>query len=157
MVKPFTDNGESGSSILPTTTNTRNNSKTIGDYAELKVAAYFASKGHFVSRPLTDNAPYDLIVDIDGKLLKVQVKSRKSRNGVLKIELVSMNNRYSRKYNKNDFDILVCHCIDNDEIIFLNWDILVEVENNLTIRLNNSKNNQNKKCKMFSEFKELKI
>lgn len=37
--------------------------------------SYFTTKGFCVSLPLNDNQDYDLIVDIDGSLKKVQVKT----------------------------------------------------------------------------------
>lgn len=36
---------------------------------------HFASLGYVVSIPLTDNQNYDLLVEIDGKINKVQVKT----------------------------------------------------------------------------------
>lgn len=37
--------------------------------------AYYSSKGYTVSIPLNDTQDYDLVVDKDGKLYKVQVKA----------------------------------------------------------------------------------
>lgn len=130
----------------------RANSKTIGDYAELLVAAKFASMGHYVSRPLTDNAPYDLILDIDGDLKKVQVKSRSKRQGVVKVELVSTNDRYLRPYTLHDFDILVVHCIEDDRLAYLGWDCLRDVKNNLSLRIDDTKNRMSSGIRWFRDY-----
>lgn len=62
------------------------NSKKQGD-AGLGIAiAYFTSKGYDVALPLTDSADWDLIVEIDGKLTRVQVKTstQLSKTGIMK-------------------------------------------------------------------------
>ena len=51
------------------------NSKKQGDAGLGQAIAYFTSKGYDVALPLTDSADWDLIVEIDGVLKKVQVKT----------------------------------------------------------------------------------
>ncbi len=51
------------------------NSKKQGDLGLGKAIGYLTAHGYTVSLPLTDSQPYDLIVDIDGKLNRVQVKT----------------------------------------------------------------------------------
>jgi hypothetical protein len=45
-----------------------------GDVAEMMAAAELVRRGYIVSRPLTNGAPYDLLVDDGRAVLKVQVK-----------------------------------------------------------------------------------
>ena len=48
-----------------------------------KAIEYFVSNGYTVSIPLNDTQKYDLVVEIDGKLNKISVKtSRQTNNGV---------------------------------------------------------------------------
>lgn len=129
----------------------RNNSKTIGDLAELKVACMFAEKGYFVSRPMTDNAPYDLIVDVDNNLKRVQVKARCERDGKISVELRTTMVNYVRPYSQEDFDLLAVYNTDSDEIAILNWEQIGEV-GNLILRTERPKNNQMKGVKMFESF-----
>jgi hypothetical protein len=132
----------------------RDNSKTKGDLAELKAATAFAELGYFVSIPLTDNAPYDLIVDTGEKLIKVQVKSRSIRKSVVMIENFTSSTNYSRAYEKGDFDLLVVYCIDNGRMAFLPWS---EVEGGIvtTLRFDPPKNSQLKGVKFFSEYEKV--
>ena len=53
--------------------------------------AYFSSNGYTVSIPLNDTQDYDLIVDKDNKLSKIQVKSTscKTKYGVYQVALKS--------------------------------------------------------------------
>ena len=76
----------------------RDNSKSIGDLAELKVITDLTERGFDVSIPFGDNCKYDLIVDINGSLKKVQVKARSTRNNVISVELRSCMRNYT--YNK---------------------------------------------------------
>lgn len=51
------------------------NSKKQGDIGLGVAIAFFVKKGYTVSIPLTDSQEYDLIVDVEGKLKRVQVKT----------------------------------------------------------------------------------
>lgn len=46
-----------------------------GDVTELLVSAYLLKLGYVVSKPLTQDSKYDLIVDVNHNLLRVQIKT----------------------------------------------------------------------------------
>lgn len=50
------------------------NTKKQGDVGLGEAIRYFTSKGYTVCIPLTDSQDYDLVVDYDGALARVQVK-----------------------------------------------------------------------------------
>lgn len=129
----------------------RDNSKTIGDLAELKVACMFAEMGNFVSRPMTDNAPYDMIVDNNGDLRKVQVKARCERNDAVTVELRTTMVNYIRHYEKTDFDLLAVYNIDSGEIALLDWEQIGETKN-IVLRTKPAKNNQSKGVRYFKDY-----
>lgn len=58
------------------------NTKEKGNIGLGRAIAYFTSLGHTVSIPLTDSQDYDLVVDMEDSLYKIQVKftSQKARN-----------------------------------------------------------------------------
>lgn len=60
------------------------NSKKQGDIGLSQAIAWFVKEGYVVSIPLTDSQEYDLIVDVNNTLSKVQVKttSYKSKYGI---------------------------------------------------------------------------
>lgn len=79
--------------------------------------AYFGSNGYTVSLPLNDTQDYDLIVDIDGELKKVQVKATNYMNTKnsysLLLKTVSGTTRKVYKTVKDtDVDLLFCFCGD---------------------------------------------
>ena len=62
------------------------NSKKQGDAGLGQAIAYFTSKGYEVALPLTDSCDWDMIVEIDNVLKKVQVKtsSQLEKTGIMK-------------------------------------------------------------------------
>ena len=132
----------------------KENTKAIGDLAELKVACDLTEKGYVVSKPIGDNAPYDMIIDMDGTLKKVQVKARSERDNKVSVELRSCMRNYTHYYNKDEWDILAVYNIDRGEIAYLNW---VDIGDNSVIRLRTElpKNNQKFGVKMFEDYSVL--
>ena len=51
------------------------NSKLRGEWAELRFMTRAAEHGLMVSRPWGDSAPYDVMVERQGRVLLVQIKS----------------------------------------------------------------------------------
>jgi hypothetical protein len=51
------------------------NTKSIGERSEAIVMAEFLKAGYVVLMPFGDNQRYDLVIDIDGKFLRVQCKT----------------------------------------------------------------------------------
>lgn len=131
------------------------NTKTLGDLAELKAALYFAEQGYVVSKPIGDNAPYDLIVDKDNKLQKVQVKARSERNGVISVEMRSCMRNYTYFYTRDDFDILAAYNADSGKMAFLTWDDIGDKQG-VALRTTPPKNGQKKGVMMMEDYAELR-
>ena len=56
------------------------NSKKQGDVGLGVAIAWFTEGGHTVCIPLTDSQAYDLVVDFQGMLARVQVKTSRAKN-----------------------------------------------------------------------------
>ena len=68
--------------------------KEIGNAALSMAIAYFGSNGYIVSIPLNDTQDYDLIVDKNGCVQRVQVKGDKHNQNVQRIHCwVTINKR----------------------------------------------------------------
>ena len=59
--------------------------KTKGDTAEMMVAADLVRRGYRIAFPFGEDADYDLIVERDERLERVQVKYTESRDGVVAV------------------------------------------------------------------------
>jgi hypothetical protein len=92
------------------------NSKKQGDAGLGQAIAYFTLKGYDVALPLTDSADWDLIVEINGELKRVQVKtsSQIEESGIMKFN--ANVNGGNMSYNKapklipdQQWDLLFLH------------------------------------------------
>ena len=122
------------------------NSKDKGNIGESVFLAEMIKKGCIVSKPFGDNARYDFIVDVNGKLLKFQVKycnCFSENNSILCPCASSANHTTNKKYSsyKNDVDYMAFYLAPYDKIAILS---IKEIGNRKTISLRNTKaaNNQ---------------
>lgn len=79
--------------------------------------AYFGSNGYTVSIPLNDTQDYDLVVDFDGELKKIQVKASgyKQNNDSFQIQLRTVSGTTRQPYKTvkdTNIDYLFCLCGD---------------------------------------------
>jgi len=90
------------------------NSKKQGDAGLGQAIAYFTKLGYEVAIPLTDSADWDLIVEIDSALKKIQVKtSSQIREGVeiFQADVKGGNKTSSTKKSiqEQDWDLIFLH------------------------------------------------
>ena len=83
--------------------------KQKGNLTELKCITAFYELGYQCSIPYGENARYDFIADIDGKLIKVRCKtSHEKKLGVIEFSCKSVNCNMSsnsvREYTKDEID-----------------------------------------------------
>ncbi len=82
--------------------------KLKADIAESSAITALLKRGFNVLKPVGDRLPYDLAVDINGKLIKLQVKSAWSRNNVYIVDSRrTKTNRHlmlRQRYSEKDFD-----------------------------------------------------
>lgn len=101
--------------------------KSQGELSEIEFLRLMYSRSCVVSKPFGDNARYDFIVDSNGRLIRVQVKSV---SGTQSTRSDGGNKRYrvllthglkeTRKaYTKNDIDIFAIHVIPENLWYFI--------------------------------------
>jgi len=90
--------------------------KLKADIGESAVITEFLKRGFNVLKPVGDRLPYDLAIDVDGKLIRIQVKSAWFYRGAYKIDtrMTKTNRRemVRKYYNKNDFDFAIMYIQD---------------------------------------------
>ncbi len=92
--------------------------KLKGDIAEQAVVLYALKQGWGVLKPIGDRLPYDLVFEIDGNFLKIQVKSAwfdvKRQNYVVDTRRTKTNRRQMLRdtYKLGDFDFAVIYIAD---------------------------------------------
>jgi hypothetical protein len=97
----------------PTQRTNFKNTKKQGDWGLGVAIAYFVTEGYHVLIPLTDSQDYDLVIDRDGVLQKVQVKTTtfKAPSGNYSVSLTikggNSKRNFIHKVNKDlDYDVL---------------------------------------------------
>lgn len=94
------------------------NTKHRGDIAEQAAVFEALKRGWGVLRPIGDNLPYDLVFDVSGRLVKVQVKSAwldtASCNYVVDNRRTKTNRRkmLREEYRPTDFDFALAYIAD---------------------------------------------
>ena len=89
-------------------------SKQKGNLTELQCLSAFVEQGCGVSIPYGDNSKYDFIADIDGKLLKIQVKtsSLKDENAIMfscRSTHVNCKGTINERYTSQDIDFFATY------------------------------------------------
>ncbi|WP_370469330.1 group I intron-associated PD-(D/E)XK endonuclease [Nibrella viscosa] len=84
-------------------------------------------RGWGVLRPVGDRLPYDLVFDVNGYLLKVQVKSAwydlGRNNYVVDTRRTKTNRRrmLRERYSKNNFDFAIAYIEEKDSTYVFRW------------------------------------
>lgn len=115
--------------------------KQKGDIGLTMAIAEFTKANFHVSLPIAEHLKYDLIVEKNDILCRVQVRYTSKKGGVVPIKLASAwsNSKgcHSVKREIDDFDILVCYCPDTDKCYFVaNKEF--DARRTLTLRIDNS-------------------
>ena len=96
--------------------------KLKADIAESAVITELLKRGFRVLKPIGDRLPYDLALDINGKLLKVQVKSAWLRKNAYYVDTrrTKTNRRQMlrERYDSKDFDFAVIY-IDDLRVFYI--------------------------------------
>lgn len=94
--------------------------KLKGDIAEQALALFALKQGWGVLNPIGDRLPYDLVLDINGILFKIQVKNawfdNRKNNYVVDTRRTKTNRRemIRSNYDQTDFDFAVVYIEDLD-------------------------------------------
>jgi hypothetical protein len=84
------------------------NTKKQGDMGLGMAICYFTSIGHTVSIPLTDSQDYDLIVDNDKEIMRVQVKTCSYKRYSYEASLSVKGGNRTSKGSVKSFDPTKC-------------------------------------------------
>ena len=134
------------------------NTKYLGNLTELQCIARFYELGYPVSIPYGDSEKYDFIVDINGKLYRMQCKHANIHvvDGVIEYIAIktcwqsgyTKNSSYKRnKYTTDDCDYFVTHYEGKNYLVPVK-----ECSNEKRLRLIPPKNGQIKEINFLENF-----
>ncbi len=126
------------------------NTNQIGNLAEAKIIARAMERGYGVSLPFGDWR-YDLIFDIEGKLLRVQVKTGKLREGVVVFPCCSFDaSKGRRSYTAEEIDVFAVYCAGLDKCDMGTLEMTAATETSR--RVTATRNNQKQGIKFATDF-----
>lgn len=133
-------------------------SKNIGIIAETKFVFECSKLGITVSQPFGDNASYDFIIDIDGILSRIQVKTlRKIKEGVYTFKThssVAHRGRGNKSY-KGLIDYFFAYNSDDDVFVFVSIDDTTD--SSFRIRSIPSENGQTSGVHWLSDYNRISL
>lgn len=119
--------------------------KTKGDIAEIEVQLKALKLGWEVLLPIGDRLPYDLVIVINNKFIKIQVKSAwlSEKDGVYLIDVrrTKTNRRVMKreKYNDDDFDFAIIFIQDLNVFYVMPINIFNSFAGSITLHENVSR------------------
>ena len=133
---------------------TYNNSRSVGNIGESVALCEFTKRRIPVFIPFGQNTPVDLLIYVNDKFLKIQVKTtQKIQDGHMQFELCRTNGFTFEKYpyTDKDTDYFFLYCIENDSSYLIDIDEVKNIQT-VTLRLNKPKNNQTKGIRLAENY-----
>lgn len=127
-------------------------SKKKGTIGEAKITAFFLEKEYNVFKEFGDLSRIDLIVEKQGKLKTIQVKTITSKNNVVYLSNKKDGPNYSYSYEPENVDIFAVYIFDKDLIFFVSSKELCAFKKSMSFRLEKPKNNQTKKIRYVKDY-----
>jgi hypothetical protein len=130
--------------------------KEKGDLAETRVLADIVRRGHKVAIPFGEHWRYDLVMQREGRLERVQVKYVKSTaEGVLTVKCHSMPRTGVRAaYTPDEIDWLAVYDATTDRVFYIPSDD-INGQHFLYLRLTPTKNRQARRVHWAADYEDL--
>lgn len=131
------------------------NSKQLGNITEVQVMLGFLQLGYNVLTPYGDCERYDFVADVNGKFVKIQVKSSKVSDDGTKFSFNTASTHYSdgkcvhHSYSKEDIDYFAT--VYNNQVYLIPVE---ECSSRLqSLRLVSTKNGQTRGVKWAKDYR----
>lgn len=125
----------------------------IGQRSEAAILARLVSQGHRVLLPFGVNQRYDLVLDSEGRFLKVQCKTGRLRKGSIRFRAVSVQSNMNRtrwRGYTGEVDLFAVYCPENGRVYLIPAD---EVAPNVNyLRVDPTRNNQTKRIRWARDY-----
>lgn len=134
--------------------NWKYHSKQKGNIGETAVALDLLKNNYSVFTELGDLSKIDLITIIEGKMIRVQVKSLTTVKDVVGTSIKSSGPNYSYKYTKSDVDIFAIYVLDKDIILYVSLNDF-GTNGGMAIRFKSTKNGQKKRIRNYKDYLDI--
>ena len=132
------------------------NSTSIGAVGESAAIYNFTRRNIPILKPFSDNSRYDFVVDIFGKLLKIQCKTTictRDKKSFMQFQLCSTNGFTAEHYTytEDDIDFYFLYCIENGYCGLVNISEVIGLKS-VNLRLLVPRNNQSNKVRFAKDY-----
>lgn len=129
--------------------------RIIGELTELKCQMFCLEKGFIISKPIVDNARYDLLLDYNNKIYRIQIKTSRwmseEHEGIIfnckSQHSVSGGNKIM-KYTPDEIDFFMTEFEGEFYLVPCN-----KAKSEMRLRFKPTKNNQDHKANFAKDFK----
>ncbi len=104
--------------------------------------------------PIDEDCQYDLVVDYQNYLYRVQVKYAEAKNGKIVVKTRSTNNYCEIRYTKDHFDVIAVWDNVGKKAYFISSNLITEGMTEMTLRLDAPKNNQTKNIRLARNYEQ---
>lgn len=121
--------------------------KQKGTISEAYVSAKLLECGFTVLDPRGDNAKYDLVVDHNGKFIRIQVKTGRLRDGKIIFPIKSTRGHRGKRCESyvSHIEYIMVYCPDYPEILLIDINDIKMLKNGeWYLRVKTSKSNRSK-------------
>src|SRR3954451_7751279 len=131
--------------------------KQLGDVAELAVALDLRRRGYRVAIPFGEDCEYDLVVDRDGVLERVQVKHTRSDGEVVvaRCRSQSLTNgkvRATKRYTAATIDWLAVYDATSDRCFYVPSSEFARGRSELPLRIALARNSQRRRIRAAADY-----
>jgi hypothetical protein len=131
--------------------------KQLGDTAELAVALDLRRRGYGVAFPFGEDCDYDLVVDRNGRLERVQVKHTRSDGEVVIVRcrsqsLTNGKVRATKRYTADTIDWLAVYDATSARCFYVPASELAEGRAELRLRVTPARNGQRRGIRNAAEY-----
>lgn len=131
------------------------NSRAVGNIGESIAISEFVKRELPVFVPFGQNSPVDILTFLNGKFVKIQVKTTEEvKNGAMEFDISRTNGFTGRRkmYEKNEVDYFFLYCVENDFRGLISYEDL-NSRYSLKIRCEKAKNGQTKKINNIEKYR----
>lgn len=129
--------------------------RIIGEFTELKCQLYCLEKGYIVSKPILDNARYDMLLDYNGKFYRIQIKTSRWMSDEHEGIIFNCKSQHSisggnkiMKYTPDEIDFFMTEF--NNEYYLIPCD---KTRGEMRLRFKPTKNNQDSKAHFAKDYR----
>lgn len=131
-------------------------SKQLGTIGVLRVAAKLMSDGYSVFSELGDLSRVDLIALVNHQPIKIQVKTRRLKNGRITVDSRKSGPGYRYRYTSDDVDVFAIYVPEEDLTLFVSAAQILNAKSTFAIRLSETKNRQRQRVNRFEDLVDFK-